>query len=393
MDEPEYFADTPGTDNSIIDFRTPEGRKLFEKASAPLKHDFDCTTGNLSVLLQELSDRAKTYGWYDGILDIDVGEGETINLVSNYGEITLEQVKAHVATYIKGKNRARQDSNALYLCLSNSLTPEAKKAIILHAEDYTVDGKESGPMFLKVLIRELHIDTLYTVRAIRTKLTNLDAYMNSVNSDVRKFIMHVRELLLSLHARGETTSDLLPNLFKGLKAAKDKKFVQYIEQKESDYDEGKGIDSHELMQLALNRYDARVEAGTWKAPYLDEEEVVALQAEIKALRNKDKKSNKGDDEKDKTKAKKGKKKRTNKPAWMEKAPGNGEPTKKTVKGEEYFWCSTHKSWGKHESKDCRKQKVKAKKVDSQPEEDKPEEKKLTVSKALKAVMEADSDDE
>ena len=396
MDEPEeYFADTPGTDGSIIDFRTPEGCKLYEKASKPLKHDFDCTTGNLSVMLHELSDRAKTYGWYDGILDIDVGDGKTINLITHYGELTLEQVKTHVTSYISGKNRARQDSNALFSCLSKSLTPEAMKSIMVHEKDYTINGKGSGAMFLKVLIRESHIDTLYTVRAIRTKLTSLDTYMKSVNSDVRKFMAHVRELLLALHARGEQTLDLLPNLFRGLKAAKDKTFVRYIEQKEFDYDEGKGVTAEDLMQLALNRYDASVEAGTWQAPYLEEQEVVALRTELKAMRE-GKKTVQTEHDKGKQKTTKGKtNKRPNKPAWMSKAPAKGESTTKTVKGKEYIWCPTHKSWGKHVLKDCRKH-LANKKAGTHSKEDHEsagDEKKLTVSKALKAVMEADSDDE
>jgi hypothetical protein len=44
--------------------------------------------------------------------------------------------------------------------------------------------------------------------------------------------LHVQSLIEALNARGEMTTDLLTSLFKGYKAAKDEKFVEYIEKKE-----------------------------------------------------------------------------------------------------------------------------------------------------------------
>jgi predicted deacetylase len=45
--------------------------------------------------------------------------------------------------------------------------------------------------------------------------------------------LHVQSLIEALNARGETTTDLLTNLFKGYKAAKDEKFIKYIENQEA----------------------------------------------------------------------------------------------------------------------------------------------------------------
>jgi hypothetical protein len=53
---------------------------------------------------------------------------------------------------------------------------------------------------------------------IRTKLTNLDVYMGQVGNDIDKFNKYVQNLLEALNARGETTTDLLTNLFKGYTA-------------------------------------------------------------------------------------------------------------------------------------------------------------------------------
>jgi predicted deacetylase len=61
--------------------------------------------------------------------------------------------------------------------------------------------------------------------------------------------LHVQSLIEALNVRGETTTDLLTNLFKGYKAAKDEKFIKYIEKKEEYYEEGNGLGANELCNM------------------------------------------------------------------------------------------------------------------------------------------------
>ena len=83
----------------------------------------------------------------------------------------------------------------------------------------------------------------------------MDTYIKTVDSDIEKFNNYVKSLLRDLEARGETTQDLLSNLFKGYKAASDEKFVKYIQSKEDDYDDGDAtITATHLMEIALNKY-------------------------------------------------------------------------------------------------------------------------------------------
>jgi hypothetical protein len=62
--------------------------------------------------------------------------------------------------------------------------------------------------------------------------------MVSIKSDVGQFNRHVKSKVIALAARGETTQDLLPNVFKGYKSSADPVFVAYIAKKQDDYDEG-----------------------------------------------------------------------------------------------------------------------------------------------------------
>jgi hypothetical protein len=109
--------------------------------------------------------------------------------------------------------------------------------------------------------------------------------------------LHVQSLLEALNARGETTTDLLTFLFKGYKAAKDEKFVEYIEKKEEYYEEGNDLGANKLMSLAKTKWSIRKQKHLWNAPSEQEEKILALEAKVKKLEsqrsNKNKKSNKG----------------------------------------------------------------------------------------------------
>ena len=60
---------------------------------------------------------------------------------------------------------------------------------------------KSGPLLLKIVLRESHIDTKSTSTSIRMNLSNLDTYIATVGHDVTKFNAHVKTLIQSLISR------------------------------------------------------------------------------------------------------------------------------------------------------------------------------------------------
>ena len=240
----------------------------------------------------------------------------------------------------------------LFECLMTSLTAEGKNKVIIFPQDYTVEGVPSGPLLLKLIIQESHVDTRATVRFIRERLTNLGEYLVTCGSDIEKFNKYVRELLQALGARGETSNDILPNLFKGYLKAPDEEFRTFITRKRDEYDEGTlVIDAETLMTLAGNKYRARVEAGDWKAPTQNDRKLIALEATIAGLsknknKNKDKNGNKEQG------GNKLERKRFEKPKWMLVAPKQGKPRTKTMDTKEYWWCTKHLSWVRHKPHEC-----------------------------------------
>ena len=113
----------------------------------------------------------------------------------------------------------------------NSLSKVGKDQVRIWENDYMVHRCPLGLVLLKVIIWESPLDTNATTSKIRTKLSSLDTYIETIGSDIVKFNSYIIHLLENLHAWGGTTEDLLENVFTGYFAASDPNFVAYINNK------------------------------------------------------------------------------------------------------------------------------------------------------------------
>jgi hypothetical protein len=366
------FALTPGQANGVevLDYGTTDGIKQFRAATKSLYTSDDdlflCNAEGLRDYVELLSHRATNYKWDTSTFDIpmdltDILNGPYKNLLEHHGEVDLTQIREHAATYVDTQCRAAQDSMQAYECQMASMSREGRLKISVRKEDYIVNGVPSGACLFKVIIEESHIDTHATTAHIRTQLSSLDVYMLTIGSDIEKFNIHVKTLIEQLASRGEKTFDLLTNLFKGYKTAKDRKFVEYIEKKEETYEEGTDLLPEQLMRLASNKYKIRKLQNAWAAPTPEEEQITALQAQVDHLSkskrpfpSKDAKPKPKHDFKGikgKGKQQEGKGKRPDKEEWMLLKPA--DPSKSTFnKGKEYWWCETHQAFGRHTPSDC-----------------------------------------
>jgi hypothetical protein len=169
-----------------------------------------------------VEDRADEMGWSAGILYVVVNdedeEERRENFVQNHRTITLEQVVTSELQHINGGERKTQDTFMLYRCLMALLASEAKKKIMIWQEQYHIGQPKasSGVALLKVRIRESHLDTNATTNQIRTKLSSLDTFVMTVDSNIGKFNQYVKLLIQSLTARNQSTLDLFDQPFQGI---------------------------------------------------------------------------------------------------------------------------------------------------------------------------------
>ena len=356
----------------LLDYTRSEHSKIYKSAIREVcKEPFDCEAEGLYQFLKDVQDRADEMGWSDSILNItlevdDDGDPVQEYLIENYGTISLEQVIESELQYIDEQGREAQDTYMLYKCLMASLSCNAKKKVSLWSNQYRIGDDEvcSGVALLKIIIRESHLDTNATTNQIRTKLSSLDMYITTIDSDIGRFNQYVKLLVQSLAARNQTTSDLLINLFKGYGAVSDEVFRAWLSRKQDDHEEGEEITPDELMIAAMNKYDIMVEKGTWNAPTA-EEKIVALEAKldstVKTINKKvsyelgRKTAAKKGGASDKGKKKETKSKGGHPKTWPQ--PKGDEKKERKFNDQTWYWCGKDtggkcEKWRVHKPKEC-----------------------------------------
>ena len=362
----------------LLDYSKSDHVKIFRGAIKPVSETpFDCEADGLHQFLRDVYDRADEMGWTKGILKIGAEEDEDEerikreNLIDHYGSITLERIVETEEENIVNQGRKAQDTYMLYKCLMASLTADARKKVTIWSDQYRIgvgdDTTCGGVALLKIIIRESHLDTNATTNQIRTKLSNLDAYILTIDSDIGRFNQYVKLLIQSLTARNQTTSDLLINLFKGYGAVSDEVFRAWLLRKQDDHEEGEELTPDELMLAAKNKFDTMKEKGIWNAPTA-EEKIIALEAKfdstVKSLNKKvsfEKKKGgggkKGADKKAGGKKDGDAKKEGDHPKkWQ--APKSGDKKEAMYKGHMWYWCGKEtggkcEKWRAHKPKECK----------------------------------------
>ena len=111
------FALTPGQQqaNDIVDYGTATGTKIYEKATAALKHAFDHKEGQTITFSLEVNKRVEEMRWSIGQGDILTARDSKVidmNLIARYGQLTLSDIRYSVTCYHLQPTRATQNSEA-----------------------------------------------------------------------------------------------------------------------------------------------------------------------------------------------------------------------------------------------------------------------------------------
>ena len=192
----------------VINFAKADNVKLHKKGTSRLSEDsFDWVPEDVHQFLKTLLDRATEYQWNNDVLGILVIPDQRIlpmkytNLLTNQGELDLEDVLRFEKSYINSPTRAAQDTNMLYHCLIGSLSKLGRTKVMVCEDQYKIKGRLSGDLLLKIIIRESHLDNNATTASIRNQFISLDHFITTVGCDITKFNTHVQLLLGGLTKR------------------------------------------------------------------------------------------------------------------------------------------------------------------------------------------------
>ena len=172
--------------------------------------------------------------------------------------------------------------------------------------------------------------------------------MELPDDNIEIFNTHVRTLVKNLNARGEHTTDLLVNLFKGYMAAKDHRFNRYIQQKQDDYDDEGKLDPEKLMMLAHNKYKVLVQQHMWTSKSVQDERIMALELKISNMNKREQRNQNGQAQNGNPKTRPRKRGPMSpedfarfKKFIFNKPDDISKPQRFKTNGAPYWWCRTH----------------------------------------------------
>jgi hypothetical protein len=277
----QQFARYPGAAGAgALDFSKSESIKLFNKAIAPVEPKYGLDESKLRIFIDQVRQRAKIYNW-DEILSVPDSNGVLHNIITNYGQLSIDDCITHAATYINTETRKSQDSIMLFQFLRNSLTDEARLLMMADEDVYTIAGEADGMVFFKLIVGRASIDTNAKVNMIRQKIANLKfAMRDEFKGNVRDFNVHVANLRDQLLGRGQQVDELITHLFDAyIDAVPNDEFKRYIEMHRNMFDDGLNLSSEQLMRHALTKYDTINQRSATNQDA--DPPVIALQAETK----------------------------------------------------------------------------------------------------------------
>jgi hypothetical protein len=143
----------------VIDMSSSSGIKVWNANTEPLEPLFDGAPDKIIGFIKQVQLAIVEHGW-TGINIIPKADGTTELWIPNYARHSIQDLCAHILTYVNGQMHHAQDSFAMYTFLQKSLEPSyfASVATAATEEWYKVNGNGTGILFLKAIIMDVHHD-------------------------------------------------------------------------------------------------------------------------------------------------------------------------------------------------------------------------------------------
>ena len=291
---------TPGQAmTGVLNYSINEHRKFFERATRRLmpEHElFDISQENIQDFIDLLSSRCADNDWSDTINRIqveDTADSPRIPLLTNYGELTIDQVRMHELKYIASGTRNAQNAKMMYNCIYSSLSQEGRSKIAADKNKYIlyIGGHpyESGNLLFKTVVSKSVLSTNGLSRHLNGQIARLDEYLIEVKYDIEKLHTHVNAVTLKLQAIGQKPYDLKRHLINAYETVRGNDFEHYIMRIGDDVDQAvpgtaADITPQELMEKVQNKYTSMLLAKKWNVRTGSTDEVLALKAELKKFK-------------------------------------------------------------------------------------------------------------
>jgi len=130
---PPTFCLTPGqmSPDKILDYSSKTDITIYDKAITPFKLTFDGAISNIKIFIDDIMQRANDTGWDTGqgdIIHVPV-DGKLINIVTHYGCVTTDQIRAHATGWINNQGRQSQNNQMIVKVILDSISKNVRQKI------------------------------------------------------------------------------------------------------------------------------------------------------------------------------------------------------------------------------------------------------------------------
>jgi hypothetical protein len=141
------------------------------------------------------------------------------------------------------------------------------------------------PLLHKKIMALTTINSVATTKTLRSNLRELPTYCSTIQGNIELLHSYFDSNYTQIIARGATVNDPIDILFSVYMVVPCNNFRSYIKRKQDAYtDETLTLMHEELIMLATNKFNLLRQEGTWGAKSPDKDKIVAMQAELTALR-------------------------------------------------------------------------------------------------------------
>ena len=175
------------------------------------------------------------------------------NLLTHYGQVSLDNTRAHAVTYVNKPTRDAQDNDMFYYFLADSLTNEIRTTVLLYSDTYTVTNIPVASALLKQIIILTWADNPASTMHIREMLIESMQKLLQLKGNITEFNQWVRKQIGCLHPREQEAVDLLYYLWKAYKAAPDEEFFVYIKDLKSQADSDRATYTAEDLMVRAEK--------------------------------------------------------------------------------------------------------------------------------------------
>jgi hypothetical protein len=356
---------------------------IYQEGCKALTMPFKMKSNRTVIYTTELQAKSNKMGWGVGSQQITKfvnSVGNIINIIDQYGPIDIAVLQARCKSFCKlggpcFNQRVRQNNKMMAECIMPSLSVSARIRLLPFRGNFEFNSVVFALLLHKKVMALATIDSVATTKILCSNLREIPTYCATVKGNIELLHTYFDNNHSQIIARSSSVDDPIDVLSSAYAVVPCFEFRTYIKQKQDNCTDGSLKLTHkELILLATNKYNLLVQEGKWGTISPDEEKIIAMQAELTALKGQftltpnlkkaaGKKPGDKKNDGDKPTPPKGKKKNKKNTAnklqqkqdekWRKTAPPkDGEPHAKSHNGRRFHWCKHHMARRNHLEKEC-----------------------------------------